>query len=100
MKPYKLKHIPTGLYYQPYKYRGSNLSFKGKIYQTATHGLSSAFRHKEKYGDSNFIVQCELDSRIYKETKNILAWKETSRKVMTAITLLDDWEKEELILNN
>ena len=42
MKPYKLKHVPTGLYYQPHKHRGSNLSQKEKIYQSATHGLSSA----------------------------------------------------------
>ena len=42
MKPYKLKHVPTGLYYQPHKHRGSNLSQKGKIYQSATHWLSSA----------------------------------------------------------
>lgn len=31
MKPYKVKHIPTGLYYQPSK-GGNNLSPRGKIY--------------------------------------------------------------------
>lgn len=37
MELYKLKHKPTGLYYQPvrgtYSWRKSNLSKKGKIYQ-------------------------------------------------------------------
>lgn len=33
MKAYRIKHIPTGLYYQPTK-GGSNLSVKGKVYLT------------------------------------------------------------------
>ena len=33
MKIYKLKHIPTGLYYIPSKGNG-NLSTKGKIYSS------------------------------------------------------------------
>ena len=35
MKPYRLKHHPTGLYYQP----NSGLSKKGKIYQTESNAL-------------------------------------------------------------
>lgn len=31
---YKLKHIPTGLYYRPLNCTSSNLSKRGKIYQT------------------------------------------------------------------
>lgn len=42
-KLYKLKHKPTGLYYQPVSGRWSgqktNLSKKGKIYQTGQNGL-------------------------------------------------------------
>jgi hypothetical protein len=38
MKPYRIKHIPTGLYYKPSK-GGSNLSTKGKVYLTANSGL-------------------------------------------------------------
>lgn len=43
VKPYKLKHIPTGLYYQPLKYRGSNFSKLGKIYQTKTNILNLGY---------------------------------------------------------
>ena len=43
MKPYKLKHTPTGLYYQPKKHRGANLSERGKIYQTKNNILSMGF---------------------------------------------------------
>ena len=33
MRPYRIKHIPTGLYFTPGWYR-TNLSFKGKIYKS------------------------------------------------------------------
>lgn len=39
MKAYRIKHIPTGLYYQPAR-GGSNLSEKGKVYLTNANGLS------------------------------------------------------------
>lgn len=40
MKAYRIKHIPTGLYYQPAKRGGGNLSEKGKVYLTNVNGLS------------------------------------------------------------
>lgn len=39
MKAYRLKHIPTGLYYQPAK-GGNNLSERGKVYLTNANPLS------------------------------------------------------------
>ena len=39
MKAYRLKHIPTGLYYQPSK-GGNNLSKRGKVYLTKSNPLS------------------------------------------------------------
>lgn len=39
MKAYRLKHIPTGLYYQPSK-GGNNLSERGKVYLTNANPLS------------------------------------------------------------
>lgn len=43
MEIYKLKHNPTGLYYQPVRGRfrkyKTNLSKKGKIYQSGQNGL-------------------------------------------------------------
>ena len=102
---YKLKHIPTGLYYQPHKHRGSNLSKRGKIYQTATHGLSSAFRTREYYKERNnedthntFTVYCPKDSQVYKQTVGILNWEEYkySYNQVKTETNLDDWEIEEI----
>ena len=101
MKPYKLKHVPTGLYYQPHKHRGSNLSQKGKIYQSATHGLSSA--EKKAFRNNNletalFMVQCEKNSRVHKNTLDIIAWKDCSYtyKQVIGTTFLKDWIKEEI----
>lgn len=101
IKPYKLKHIPTGLYYQPHKHRGSNLSKKGKIYQNNTHGLSIAYKHSQIHNDlesRTFTVFVEKDSIVHIFTKNILEYRECSRGLnqLKAETLLKDWVKEEL----
>lgn len=39
MRAYRIKHIPTGLHYQPAK-GGSNLSERGKVYLTNANPLS------------------------------------------------------------
>ena len=39
MKPYRLKHVPTGLYFQPTN-NWNNLSKKGKIYTGNSNGLT------------------------------------------------------------
>ena len=55
MKVYKLRHIPTGLFYQPSKGNG-NLSLKGKIYQN---------RPPWEYGGSlRLIVRSVYKSKI------------------------------------
>ena len=102
---YKLKHIPTGLYYQPHKHRGSNLSKRGKVYQTATHGLSSSFRERDIYKKNNgkdkefkFTVYCAKDSQVHKQTVSILKWEDYkySYNQVKAETNLDDWKIEEI----
>ena len=91
---YKLKHVPTGLYYQPHKHRGSNLSKRGKIYQTATHGLSSAFRSKNII----FTIYCEKNSRVYKQCKDILKFEEYKYlyNQVKADTKVSDWIIEKI----
>lgn len=96
---YRLKHIPTGLYYQPHKHRGSSLSKRGKIYQTGTHGLSEAYRIAEREGDLEtrlFQVQVEKNSQAYKLSKDILMYKDCRHSYGQAIadTFLKDWVKE------
>ena len=99
MKPYKLKHIPTGLYYQPHKHRGANISERGKIYQTGTHGLSYAFKRFDMYpNESRFRIYVEKDSRIHKKLKDLFIWVECSwaYNQMEGETLVSDWIIEEI----
>lgn len=101
MKPYRLKHVPTGLYYQPHKHRGSNLSEKGKIYQSSTHGLSSTARkafRENSLETALFTVQCEKNSKVHKKTLNIISWKDCrfSHNQVIGETFLKDWTMEEI----
>ena len=41
MKPYRIKHVPSGLYYKPGA--DSNLSRTGKIYPTNNNGVRSSY---------------------------------------------------------
>lgn len=93
MKPYKVKHVPTGLYYQPHKHRGSHLSKSGKIYQTNTNGVETG-----NYGHKTFTVWCEKDSTIHKITKDILTWEQSrsSYNQLKAETNFEDWVREEI----
>lgn len=92
MKPYKIKHIPTGLYFQPHKHRGSHLSKSGKIYQTNSNGLET-----RNYGKKCFTVCCEANSRIHKSTEKILQWLPGySRNQLQACTNFEDWIREEI----
>ena len=59
---YKLKHKPSGLYYQP---GPNNLSVRGKIYQTATNAISG---YKQ---DDKFIIHVEKGGTIYKQYSNL-----------------------------
>lgn len=89
---YKMKHIPTGLYFQPHKHRGSHLSKSGKVYQTNSNGVETG-----NYGHKYFTVCCEVNSRIHKSTEKILQWVPGySRNQLQACTNFEDWEREYL----
>lgn len=88
---YKMKHIPTGLYFQPCKFRGSHLSKKGKIYQTNSNGVETG-----NYGHKYFTINCEEDSVIHKITLDKLNWKRGYRNQLSAITNFNDWVREEI----
>lgn len=97
MKPYKLKHTPTGLYYQPKKHRGANLSERGKIYQTKNNILSMGF-----YSDGShrqiLTLYANKSTRVYKKTKDILPWKESYNYNECEVeTKIEDWVKEEIL---
>lgn len=97
MKPYKLRHKPTGLFYQPKKHRGSHLSPRGKVYQTKTNILNlngSGGKPRPK-----IYVNAHTNNQVYKKTKDILDWQECtwgSHIEVQAETLASDWEIVEL----
>lgn len=89
MIPYRVKHKPTGLYYQPVRHRGSHLSKKGKVYLGKSNGIFS--------DGSNIIrVVCQKDSVIYKSTKDKLIWldRKWAYNGLYADTSIEDWEIE------
>lgn len=64
---YKVKHIPTGLYYQPVTSSGTNLGKKGKIYETTSSCLS---------GDCNYIIlDIKKESPVYRDFAGVLESK-------------------------
>jgi hypothetical protein len=97
MKPYKLKHKPTGLYFQPISHRGSHFSKRGKIYQTKTNILNLGY-YSDGSPRKEIKIEAHKDTLIYKEFKDKLVWIEPSRRSdkYTTITFSDDWEIEEI----
>lgn len=64
---YKVKHIPTGLYYQPVTSSGTNLGKKGKIYETTSSCLSGS----EDY----IILDIKKESPVYRDFAGLLESK-------------------------
>lgn len=88
MKPCRIKHIPTGLYYKPGKL---NLSKKGKVYMDGSSVLSYT-------SNDNIIVSIRKCSKIYEATKDKIQW-EPARLMygyMIAKLPVNEFEKEEL----
>lgn len=83
---YRIKHIPTGLYYQPRKYRGNNLSKNGKVYHT------NIFRPT--------VLVLTKGSRVYNEIKNnlpnLINTKGGGNNFINLFTHIDDFKIEEV----
>ena len=62
MRPYRLKHKPTGLYYKPSC--ATNLTSKGKVYTTSGCALS--------YYDKEIKVSIQRYSTTYKKFSELL----------------------------
>lgn len=65
MNPYRIKHIPTGLYYKPGEV---NLSKTGKVYQTANNILTYVCR-------GCVTVSIRKGSKIHEATKDKIQWE-------------------------
>lgn len=89
MKCFKIKHNPSGLFWQPHKHRGNTLSKTGKIYG------------KRSFAESAFkgvYVQVDKNSVVYRQTKDLLPYEEcrNSYNQMFAPCRYSDWEIVEL----
>jgi hypothetical protein len=64
MRPYRVRHIPSGLYYQPARgYRKSNLSKQGKVYLTGLNPLSTM--------PDYVYIQVDKESRVFGLVKSL-----------------------------
>lgn len=88
MKPYRIKHIPTGLYYKPGEV---NLSKTGKVYQTANNILTYVCR-------GVVLVEVTKGSKIHEATKDKIQWEPSRYHPWHVIAKLPitEFEKEEL----
>lgn len=65
MTPYRIKHVPTGLYYKPGEV---NLSKNGKVYTTATNAFS--------YFTCGYIpISAREGSKLHLSTKDKIMWE-------------------------
>lgn len=90
MSAHKIKHIPTGLFYQPHKHRGNNLSKNGKVY--AIEGYAKLALK------SIAAIQLEKGGRVYNIVKDILPLRDSryAYNQVIAQTSEKDWEIVEI----
>jgi hypothetical protein len=92
--PYRIKHTPTGLYYQPHKHRGNNVSKKGKIYHTEGNAKSS-LSNNTKY----LLIRVQENSTIHKYLIGKLDLEPVSWNYgeLCCKTPISEWEIEKMI---
>lgn len=65
INPYRIKHIPSGLYYQAAKgYNKSNLSTKGKVYIVNNSPLYDRY--------TSIHIQVDHNTKVFNKLKGIL----------------------------
>ena len=68
MRPYRIKHIPTGLYYKPGEV---NLTKNGKVYTTGVNAFSY-------FTDGYIPVSARVNSKLHTSTKGVIQWGKTA----------------------
>lgn len=87
MKPYRIKHKASGLYYQPTS-NGNSLSKTGKVYLTKNNVLK---------GTGSFVyISLNEQGRIYKEYGKCFPTLSPYHLYMTGRVPKTEFEKEEL----
>nr|DAK36197.1 MAG TPA: hypothetical protein [Caudoviricetes sp.] len=87
MKPYRIKHKPTGLYYQP-TINGNNLSKTGKVYLTNNSVLNGT--------DTFIFISLNERGKLYKEYGKYFPTLKPYHLDMTGRVAKTEFEKEEL----
>lgn len=87
MKPYRIKHKASGLYYQP-TINGNNLSKTGKVYLTKNNVLNGT--------DTFVYISLNEQGRIYKEYGKFFPTLKPYHADMTCRVPKEEFEKEEL----
>lgn len=87
MKPYRIKHKSTGLYYQP-TVNGNNLSKTGKVYLTNNSVLSGT--------DTFIFISFKETSKLYKEFGKFFPMLKPYHASMLGRVDKTEFEKEEL----
>lgn len=87
MTPYRIKHKPTGLYYQP-TVNGNNLSKKGKVYLTKNNVLNGT--------DTFIFISLNERGRLYKEYEKYFPTLKPDHLYMTGRVSKSEFEIEEL----
>lgn len=90
MKPYRLKHKPSGFYYQPTTKGGNNLGKNGKVYLTGVNGLSAE--------RDPILITVKESSIAYKKTKDTMNWEKCRWKYGCMMCYIphSDFEKENI----
>lgn len=87
MKPYRIKHKASGLYYQP-TINGNNLSKAGKVYLTKNNVLN---------GTGAFVfISLNEQGRLYKKYAKFFPTLSSYHLYMTGRIPKTEFEKEEL----
>lgn len=92
MKPYRLKHVPTGMYYRPGGSSGSTLSVKGKVYNSGVNGLSYMGKKDKDY---EFEVFTKKDSIVHVNSQS-LEWSSYGSYFVKTKVKVSDFVKEEI----
>lgn len=87
MKSYRIKHKPTGLYYQP-TVNGNNLSKTGKVYLRNNSVLNGT--------DTFIFISFKETSKRYKEFGKFFSTLKPYHASMTGRVPKTEFEKEEL----
>ena len=88
MKPYRIKHIPTGLYYKPGEV---NLTKNGKVYTTEVN-VFNYFTH------GYIPVRTRKGSKLHLSTKDKIMWESTAYhpSMVSARIPIEQFVKEEI----